>query len=81
MAKKKDLAAALHSGDKPKPVEAKATKKTAFADKTPIIFRVEEAAKRELEYLRLDIGAKNMQALMIEAVNDLLEKHGKKRIA
>ena len=79
---KKDLAAALHSkSDAPKAPKAKPTEKTAFADKTAIIFRVDEAAKRELEYLRLDTGAKNMQSLMIEAVNDLLEKHGKKRIA
>jgi hypothetical protein len=81
MEKKKDLAAALHKTAEPTATVTQSAEKTGFYKKVPIIFRIDEAGKRELEYLRLDIGAKNMQSLMIEAVNDLLEKHGKKRIA
>jgi len=46
-----------------------------------INFRVDPAAKRQLEFLRLETGAKSLQELLIEAMNDLFEKHGKDRIA
>ena len=46
-----------------------------------INFRVDPAAKRQLEFLRLEIGAKSLQELLIEGMNDLFEKHGKDRIA
>lgn len=54
------------------------------SDKSDLVqlnFRIDQAAKTQLEFLRLEIGAKSVQSLMIEAINDLFEKHGKKRIA
>lgn len=44
-------------------------------------FRIDPAAKTQLEFLRLEIGAKSIQGLMTEAINDLFEKYGKNRIA
>lgn len=44
-------------------------------------FRIDQAAKTQLEFLRLEIGAKSIQGLMTEAINDLFEKYGKNRIA
>ena len=46
-----------------------------------INFRVDPAAKRQLEFLRLEIGAKSIQDTLVEAMNDLFEKYGKDRIA
>lgn len=54
------------------------------SDKSDLVqlnFRIDQAAKTQLEFLRLEIGAKSVQSVMIEAINDLFEKHGKKRIA
>lgn len=54
------------------------------SDKSNLVqlnFRIDQAAKIQLEFLRLEIGAKSVQSLMIEAINDLFEKHGKNRIA
>jgi len=54
------------------------------SDKSDLVqlnFRIDQAAKIQLEFLRLEIGAKSVQSLMIEAINDLFEKHGKNRIA
>jgi len=45
-----------------------------------ILSQKDGAGKTQLEFLRLEIGAKSVQSLMIEAINDLFEKHGKKRI-
>lgn len=50
-------------------------------DLVQLNFRIDQAAKTQLEFLRLEIGAKSVQSLMIEAINDLFEKHGKNRIA
>lgn len=44
-------------------------------------FRIDQAAKTQLEFLRLETGSKSIQSLMIEAINDLFEKYGKNRIA
>ena len=44
-------------------------------------FRVDPAAKRQLEFLRLEIGARSLQELLREAMNDFFEKHGKDRLA
>lgn len=76
---KNNLAAALRSegkGAKPTPVKSE-----PIGEAVQINFRVDPAAKRQLEFLRLEIGAKSMQELLIEAMNDLFEKHGKDRIA
>ncbi|OUI77619.1 hypothetical protein HK18_06420 [Commensalibacter intestini] len=50
-------------------------------DLVQLNFRIDQAAKTQLEFLRLEIGSKSIQSLMIEAINDLFEKHGKNRIA
>jgi len=50
-------------------------------DLVQLNFRIDQVAKTQLEFLRLEIGAKSIQGLMIEAINDLFEKYGKNRIA
>lgn len=50
-------------------------------DLVQLNFRIDQAAKTQLEFLRLEIGSKSIQSLMIKAINDLFEKHGKNRIA
>ena len=80
MSKKKNLAAALHKDIKkvtPIPVVASASENTLVQ----MNFRIDPAAKQQLEYLRLETGAKSLQVLFIEAMNDLFQKHGKDRIA
>lgn len=78
-AKTNNLAAALRSEGKgaQKPV----LKAEPEGGNVQINFRVDPAAKRQLEFLRLETGAKSLQELLIEAMNDLFEKHGKDRIA
>ncbi|MDI2113800.1 ribbon-helix-helix domain-containing protein [Commensalibacter nepenthis] len=55
--------------------------KDSKSDLVQLNFRIDQAAKTQLEFLRLETGAKSIQSLMIEAINDLFEKHGKNRIA
>ena len=79
MSKTKNLAAALRTDNARQsktPLSSEPTGKPAYFG-----FRLDPAAKRQLEFLRLEIGAKNLQALMTEAVNDLFEKYKKDRIA
>lgn len=51
------------------------------SDLVQLNFRIDQAAKTQLEFLRLEIGAKSIQGLMTEAINDLFEKYKKNRIA
>ena len=78
-AKQNNLAAALLSEGKP--AKRPAMKPEPSGETVQINFRVDPAAKRQLEFLRLEIGAKSLQELLIEGMNDLFEKHGKDRIA
>lgn len=55
--------------------------KDSKSDLVQLNFRIDQAAKTQLEFLRLETGAKSIQSLMIEAINDLFEKYGKNRIA
>jgi hypothetical protein len=77
--KTNNLASALLSerkGIKPDFVKAEPESRSV-----QINFRVDAAAKRQLEFLRLEIGAKSIQDTLVEAMNDLFEKYGKNRIA
>ena len=78
-AKQNNLAAALRS--EVKPAKRPVMKPEPSGETVQINFRVDPAAKRQLEFLRLEIGAKSLQELLIEGMNDLFEKHGKDRIA
>lgn len=53
---------------------------TGRAGKSTTIAYVDEAGKRELKTLALDSG-RTVQSLLVEAINDLLVKHGKKPLA
>ena len=78
-AKQNNLAAALRSeGKTKKPTIVKPEPNRATVQ---LNFRIDPAAKKQLEFLRLETGAKSLQELLTEAINDLLEKHGKDRIA
>lgn len=78
-AKQNNLAAALRSeGKTKKPTIVKPEPNGATVQ---LNFRIDPAAKKQLEFLRLETGAKSLQELLTEAINDLLEKHGKDRIA
>lgn len=79
MTKKNNLAAALLNDEKGRKYPA--IKVDPEGKGVQISFRVDPAAKRQLEFLRLEIGAKSVKDLLIEAMNDLFEKHNKDRIA
>lgn len=77
-AKTNNLAAALRNQPAKR---ASLIKASPEGDNVQINFRVDPAAKRQLEFLRLETGTKSLQELLIEAMNDLFEKYGKDRIA
>lgn len=77
-AKKNNLAAALLNDTKQvKP----AVKATPEGGTVQMLFRVDPAAKKQLEFLRLELGEKSLQGMLQEALNDYFQKHGKDRIA
>lgn len=51
------------------------------SDLVQLNFRIDRAAKKQLDFLRLEVGSKSIQDLMTEAINDLFEKYNKNRIA
>jgi hypothetical protein len=42
--------------------------------------RLTEASWKELQMLRLDQSGQSMQSLVVEALNDLMVKHGRKAV-
>lgn len=86
-AKKASLSAALH--DKTKTAEpvavqpAKSPKppKGQGDDLVQFNMRLPRDAKTQLDYLKLELGAPSIHAMMLEALDDFFQKHKKKRIA
>ena len=79
MPKTESLAAALRN--EAKTPRAPDIRSEPDGKEVQLNFRVDPAAKRQLEFLRLEIGARSLQELLREAMNDFFEKHGKDRLA
>lgn len=76
--KKNNLANALlqnRTSEKP------AIKSQPEGEAVQVLFRVDSAAKRQLEFLKIELGEKSLQAMLTDALNDYFQKHGKDRIA
>jgi hypothetical protein len=81
------LAAAFNKSTNQEPITIPATEQKKETSKTPsregkktAIVYIDPAGARELKLLSLDTS-RSQQDLLVEAINDLLIKHGKKPLA
>jgi hypothetical protein len=81
MAKRASLAGPLPAPTAPRrATEAGGSSRNSRAGRTGISFWVDPAAHRQLRHLAIDTG-QSVQALMEQALDLLLEEHGKARVA
>lgn len=59
---------------------APAPQETSAGKGRQTLFRLQDPARRQLDYLGIDLG-KTLQDMLIEATNDYFIKHGKPPIA
>jgi hypothetical protein len=64
----------------PSEPKTESNKSTSREGKKTVIAYIDPAGAREMKMLGLDTG-RSQQDLLVEAINDLLVKHGKKPLA